>query len=223
MKEKKKSRLIKTPKPPEVLNLRGKRVRKWTVLEYAGKEVRRLSGRTCERHWWLCLCNHGHEKTIEHTLLTGRKPDPCPQCRKELHGSQGKLLTLWRYLLSQRQLSETWLDFETFCREIGELPTGKASIRRYDASQPHGPDNTYWVLYQKGSFPPNRLEQLHELRIAKNKLLQKVRAAKTKADRFCSMRAAYQAGWTYEIISYAAGVSRQYVHQLIGEKRKTQS
>jgi hypothetical protein len=37
------------------------------------------------------------------------------------------------------------------------------------------------------------------------------------------MRAANKPEWTYEIIAYAASVSRQYVHKLIGEKRKTRS
>lgn len=217
MKEKK-IRLTKTPKPEDLVNLRGKRISKWMVMEYAGKEIRGTSGRASDRHWWKCRCKFGHIQLFPHAALIGETTQRCRQCREELQGARGRLLTIWRYLRLRKLLSEAWLDFDTFCRQVGEPPAGKASIRRYDSTQPHGPENTYWVKFQKGSFPPERVEALQERRVSKNNHLLKVRAAKSKADRIRTMLAARKAGCTFALIAHAAGITRQYVYQLIGDR-----
>ena len=51
-------------------DLTGMRFGKWTVLKYAGQKVRYYGGQRFSTRMWLCRCDCGVEKQVQHYNLT---------------------------------------------------------------------------------------------------------------------------------------------------------
>jgi hypothetical protein len=75
---------------------------------------------------------HGH---VEQTR-------PADWGAREKHPLSGQ----WRWTNRVRERRvERWNDFWTFVADVGERPSERHVLRRYDAKRPFGPDNFYWL------------------------------------------------------------------------------
>jgi len=114
-------------------------------------------------------------------------------------------------------LSKKWQNYEAFRKDVGDPPSNNARLLRYNNNLPLAPGNTYWAI-TKGSLPrPQMSEDLKEQAIIGNKILMKIRKAKTRDEMIDYMVAARKAGYKYEMIGIAAGLSRQRVHVIISK------
>ena len=129
MEEPPKSILSTTEMPDPTKDLTGKRFGKWVVLEYAGKDFSVTTGMKCSRHWWLCRCECGAEKTVVETSLIYQRSKQCRRCARTRHGlSKTKLYRTWHSAKLNGILSEEWQDFAVFRKAVGEPPDDAARL-----------------------------------------------------------------------------------------------
>jgi hypothetical protein len=128
----------------------------------------------------------------------------------------------WRQLRKRGALPLEWANYEDFYRDVGDPPAKNARLSRHDVSVPHGRGNSCWAI--PGIVPPARQIRLmlKERYVAENKILLRIRKAMNRPAMIRSMIAARKAGYSYQIIGIAAGMSRQAVHQLIGKRVRRQ-
>jgi hypothetical protein len=144
--------------------------------------------------------------------------------RERLPMSSGKLRTgrkftkpyiAWKQLRRRGALPLEWTKFDDFIKVVGEPPAKNARLSRHDLARRHGPGNTYWAIPK--ALPPARQIRLKlkERYIAQNQTLLKIRNAKDRRDLIRAMMAARKAGFSYQVIGLAAGMTRQRAHQII--------
>jgi hypothetical protein len=128
----------------------------------------------------------------------------------------------WRQLRKRGALPLEWASYDDFLREIGDAPAKNARLSRRDLRDPHGSGNTYWAIPE--IVPPVKQIRLmlKERYVAENKILLRIRKAKNRPAMIRSMTAARKAGYSYQIIGIAAGMSRQGVHQILGKRLRRQ-
>jgi hypothetical protein len=121
----------------------------------------------------------------------------------------------WKHLRKRGSLPLEWTKFDDFFRVVGEPPAKNARLSRHDPAQPHGVENTYWGIPK--ALPPARQIRLKlkERYISQNKTLLKIRNAKDRRALIRAMMAAREAGFSYQVIGLAAGITRQRAHQII--------
>jgi hypothetical protein len=196
----------KSTPPDSAKDLTGKRFGKWVVLEYAGKKG-------CNR-LWLCRCECGVEKNVSQGNLLCKLSTQCQRCAwTSRRNPYKKLSRVWRTLKQGRQLPEIWQDFDTFRKAVGNPPNDFARIGRYDISKPHGPGNTFWMTKESASQVRKIRQKLREESL-QNKVLLQIRTTKTKDEKIRYIIAARKAGYTYELIGIAAGLTHQRVQQI---------
>ena len=216
MKKPTKRVLTKTETPAPAYDLTGKRYGKWVVLKYLGNDFYWTKGLKRYQYWWLCRCECGAEKTVVQSSLIYQHSAQCLHCARTKHGlSDNKLYKIWYSAKLGGRLCNEWQDFDVFRTVVGEPPDDAARLKRYVSSKPHGPGNSYWYMPTNNHLPP-RLRRTHkEENVSQNSVLMKIRNAKTKDEIVQHMIAARKAGFTYEMVAVAAGVSRQWVHRII--------
>ena len=115
------------------------------------------------------------------------------------------------------QLPKEWRELDAFRKAVGDPPSGKAYLRRYDLTKPYSSENTLWVT-------PDLLQQTRrqfkEESVVHNPTLMKLRNAKGKDEMRRRMIAARKAGYTYEMLGIAAGMTRQAVHQMLATPQR---
>jgi hypothetical protein len=128
----------------------------------------------------------------------------------------------WRQLRKRGALPLEWASYDDFFREVGDPPARNARLSRHDLSAPHGLGNTYWAIPE--IMPPAKQIRLmlKERYVVENKILLKIRKAKNRSAMIRSMTAARKAGYSYQIIGIAAGMSRQGVHQILEKRLRRQ-
>jgi hypothetical protein len=101
-------------------------------------------------------------------------------------------------------------------------------LTRYDLTKPHAPGNTFWL---SSNLPPQELaalkkvrkkarQQFREERVARDKILQKIRNAESFKQRNQYMATARKAGHTFAVIGTAARVTPQRVQMLLAAQRR---
>jgi len=112
-------------------------------------------------------------------------------------------------------LPKEWQDFDTFRKVVGEPPDDTARLRKYESTLPHGPENTFWLTNKSALHVPQIRQKLRNEFILKNRVLMKIRNAKTKDEMKKYLIAARKAGYTLELLGIAAGVTHQRVQQIV--------
>jgi hypothetical protein len=177
------------------------------VLKYAGIKV--------AHRIWLCRCDCGVQKHVHESNLVGKLSTQCRQCSWE---KQTKVRTnlLWYRLKQSGLLSKRWQNYEVFKKVIGDPPSKNALLLRFNKFKPHAPGNTYWA----DSTSRQVRKEFKEKHILGSPNLMRIRKAKTRDEMARCMIAAKKAGYEYEIIGLAAGISRQAAHQIIKKHLK---
>jgi hypothetical protein len=123
-----------------------------------------------------------------------------------------KLYVAWKNLKGEGQFPEEWRDFDVFRAAVGDPPTGKARLTRYDPTKTHSSENTLWAA-------PAQLRQIRKKfkkeSVVHHPMLMKIRNAKSTDEMDRCMVAARKAGYTYEMLGIAAGVTWQRVQQIL--------
>jgi hypothetical protein len=210
MKKKTKSIVNKLLPLDPAFDLTGKRFGKWLVLEYAGKKgFNRL---------WLCRCECGVEKNVSGSNLLGKLSTQCQRCAWDSRRKPHKKLSIaWMGMKRRRKLPKEWRDFDAFREAVGDPPNDFAHLGRYFFAMPHGPENTFWITKESASQVQQIRQKLKEEFILKNRVLMKIRNAKTKDEIKHYLIAARKAGYTYELLGIAAGVTHQRIQQIIAQ------
>ena len=210
-------RQTKSSRTDPPADLTGKRYGKWTVLKYAGQRIRYWRGQKFSTRMWLCRCDCGVQKEVPHYTLTGGHSKKCQQCCRTRHRMfSTKIYCAWGNLKQGGKLPKEWQDFDAFRRAIGDPPDKKAYLTRYDRTRPHSPENTFWmcpILLQNAPVlldaHKQRRKKSMEERIAHDKMLMRIRNAKSGEERNRCMIAARKAGYSCGLIGMAANVTTQ--------------
>jgi len=194
-------------------DLTGMRFGKWLVLKDAGMRVYSPGGRRYLRHMWLCRCDCGTQQELYRGNLTGGRSTRCRRCRKVQHGVyHTQLYYAWTSMKRSRQLPREWREFDAFRKAVGEPPSSKAHLRRYDRTKPHSAENTLWAT-------PAQLRQIrkkfNEESVVHHPVLMKIRNATSKDEMIRCMVAARKAGYSREMLGIAAGLTHQRVYQIL--------
>jgi hypothetical protein len=220
MKRQAKSIRSRTDPPAD---LTGKRFGKWTVMKYARQKAYYCGGRRFSKRMWLCRCDCGVQKEVEHHNLTEGLSKKCQQCRCTSHGMYStRIYGVWRNLKQSDKLPKKWLDFDAFREAVADPPDKKARLTRYDRTKPYSSRNTFWMysgLLQTDSALLDRLKKIRkkssEERVAHDKMLMRIRKAKSQDERNRRMIAARKAGYSLELIGMAAHLTRQRAHVIV--------
>ena len=196
-------------------DLTGLRFGKWTVLKYAGKKS--------SKRMWLCRCDCGVQKQVQHYNLTEGHSKKCQQCQYVRYGiSSTELYERWRRLRQSGELPKEWQDFDVFRTVVGDPPCKKARLIRYDHTKPHSSENTFWMypaLLQNDPAFLDRLKRIRkkssEERVAHDEMLLQIRNATSKNERNRCMIAARKAGYSFGLIATAAHLTRQRAHSIV--------
>jgi len=204
---------------PRAKDLTGKRFGKWVVLGIAEGQTNLSGNREQLRPVWRCRCDCGVQKNLSRADLFYRtyRRFPLGECahRRVPHT---KLYRRWRDRVMHGCLPKEWQDFETFKKAVGNPPNNRAQLGRRDPSKPHGPENTCWVTPARNRLvAERRRKDRREQSVVQSKMLRKIRNAKTKGDRKRYMIEARKAGYAYELIGQAAGLTRQRAYQIVAE------
>lgn len=194
-------------------DLTGMRFGKWVVLKDAGMRVYTSGGQSYSRQIWLCRCDCGTEKDVYRGNLIQGRSTQCTRCKLTTHGmSHTKLYLAWMSMRRSGQSPKAWRDFDVFRKAVGDPPSGKARLTRYDPTKTHSPENTLWAT---PALVRQIRKKVKEKYVAQNPMLMKIRNAKSTDEMDRCMAAARKAGYTYEMLGIAAGVTRQRVHQIL--------
>lgn len=193
----------KSAVPP--VDLSGKRFGKWLVRKYAGS--------TRSKHMWLCRCDCGVQRQIPQSNLTAGRSTKCSQCHLYTHGMTGtRIHEAWRTIKKGGRLPKEWQDFDVFRKVVGDPPRTRSWLTRYDLTKPHSAENTVWA----NSTQLRRIrQQCKEKRVAHDKVLMRIRNAKSRDERNRCIVAARVAGYPISLIRLAAGVSRQRAYAIL--------
>ena len=139
------------------LDLTGQQFGRLTVDDFAGTMGDTRSNR---KRYWYCTCECGNETLVSTGDLRAGRTQSCgclnaeaARDRKLKHGGclnrrqQGTSaeFAAWHNLRNREiDYPDRWNDFQQFFRDVGWRPDDKYVIGRYDLTQPHGPENTYW-------------------------------------------------------------------------------
>lgn len=150
----------------QLTNLNGKRFDRWTVIGYAYKKGR--------RHFWLCRCDCGTLKYVEHGSLRDGQSGSCG-CRRgdaniarSTHGEsgRGKMSPEYRAYHKAKQRCENPSDaayrhyggrgirflfasVDKFIEQIGRRPTPKHTLDRIDNDGNYEPGNVRWATMKQ--------------------------------------------------------------------------
>jgi hypothetical protein len=140
--------------------------------------------------------------------------------------SSTRVYHTWEHLKRSGKLAKEWESFDVFRKAVGDPPDKKARLTRYDRTQPHSPENTFWIypaLLQNDPALQNRLKQirkkLREERITHDKMLMRIRNAKSGDERNRRMIAARKAGYSCGLIGMAAKVTTQRAQFIVTRRR----
>jgi hypothetical protein len=157
------------------------------------------------------------QRNVYESNLIGKRSTQCHQCS---WGQRRKMRTksylLWYRLKRSRLLCKEWQDYEAFIKAVGDSPRKNTQLLRFNKSKPHAPGNTYWA----DSTSRHVRKNFKEKHILGSPNLMRIRKAKTRDEMARCMIAAKKAGYEYEIIGLAAGISRQRAHQIIKKHLK---
>ena len=201
-------------------DLTGMRFEKWTVLKYAGQKVRYYGGQRFSTRMWLCRCDCGVEKQVQHYNLTEGLSTQCQECRRNRHGmSSTRIYEQWTRLKQRGELSKDWQDFDVFIEAVGDPPNKEAYLTRYDRTKPYSPGNAFWLypalLQDDPTFLKRIRKQSREERVTHDTMLMRIRNAKSRDERDRCMVAARKAGHSFELIGMAAKLTRQRAHIIV--------
>ncbi|MGA2063298.1 MAG: hypothetical protein ABSG67_22740 [Thermoguttaceae bacterium] len=196
----------KRSNPPK--DLTGMRFGKWVVQKYAGKEN--------HNRVWLCRCDCGLQKNVFESSLIHNTSTQCLRCLwAKRYMCHTKSYFAWQRLKRNGSLPKKWQDYNDFQAAVGDPPSNDARLARHDIHEPHAQGNTYWAIIKRSHLGPQMSKILKEQAILDNKMLMKIRMAKTREEMIRCMVAARKAGCKYEMIGLAAGLSRQRVHIIV--------
>ncbi len=213
MKKQPKSNLKTTRQSKPAKNLRGKRFGKWVVLIYAGKKS--------HNRIWLCRCDCGVQKIVFESSLINKLSTKCLFCSwVKRSKDRTKSYFTWQRLKQNGSLPKQWRDYEVFLNVVGDPPSSNAYLARYDVTKPHASGNTHWVIPISPPLSRQMRKSFKEQFILDNKMLMKIRKAKTRDEMIRCMIAARKAGHKYEMIGLAAGISRQRAHIIVTKHLK---
>ncbi|MGA2063277.1 MAG: hypothetical protein ABSG67_22635 [Thermoguttaceae bacterium] len=192
--------------PPK--DLTGKRFGKWVVQKYAGEKG--------GARFWFCRCDCGVQKNVYEFSLINKRSTQCLCCSwaKRSMGHT-KSYFAWQRLKQNGLLPKQWQDYNDFQEAVGDPPSNDARLARHDIYKPHVIGNTYWANPKSPSFSRQKLKQSKEKIILGSEMLMNIRKAKTREEMIRCMVTARKAGYKYEMIGLAAGLSRQRAHQII--------
>ena len=215
-----KKRITRRTRTDPPADLTGMRFGKWAVLKYAADKVRYYGGHRLFTRMWLCRCDCGVEKQVAHHNLTKGQSKQCQQCSRIRHGvSSTKLYRAWSYLKQSGKLPKEWQAFSVFRQAVGDAPDKAAYLTRYDLIKPHSSANTFWMspalLHKDPSFLKRLRKKKIEERVAHDKLLLRIRNAKSRDERIRCMTAARKAGYTFGLIGMAANVTAERVRIIV--------
>jgi hypothetical protein len=132
--------------------------------------------------------------------------------------SSTKIYSVWRNLKQSGQLPKKWQDLDVFRKAVGDPPDKKARLTRYDRTKPYSTRNIFWMnpgLLQNDPALLDRLKKIRkkpsEERVAHDKMLMRIRKAKSQDERNRCMIAARKAGYTLRLIGMAAKLTPERV------------
>jgi hypothetical protein len=136
--------------------------------------------------------------------------------------STTKTYCAWSSLRRSGQLPKEWQDLDAFRTAVGDPPDKEAFLTRYDRTKPHSSRNTFWlcpvILHNDPAFR-DLLKQirkkLREERVAHDKMLMRIRNAKSQDERNRRMIAARKAGYSIGLIGTAANVTHQRAQYIV--------
>ena len=122
------------------LDLTGERYGRLLVTEFAGV----IKG----QRYYYCECICGNETLSPQNHLRRGTIQSCG-CSKIQHGGKRKgkataEYSAWQHMRRSPDYVSSWDDFQQFFRDVGWRPDDTYELGRYDLTQPHGPENTYW-------------------------------------------------------------------------------
>lgn len=133
---------------PKAIDYEGKRFGRLLVNEFAG----RIKG----KRYYYCTCDCGNETLVSTSNLSSGNSTSCGCLTYENAGAavfrhggrslgtQSVEYTAWIHLKDRHLLPDAWNNFQQFFRDVGWRPEDTYELSRYDLTQPHGPENTYW-------------------------------------------------------------------------------
>jgi hypothetical protein len=201
-------------------DLTGMRFGKWTVLKYAGQKAYYYGGKRCSKRMWLCRCDCGVQKEVQHHNLTEGLSTRCQRCCHTEHGmSSTRLYHTWENLKRSGRLAKEWRSFVAFRKAVGDPPDKTARLTRLDRTKPHSPGNTFWMhpglLQRDLDSLKQRRKKVSEERVTHDKTLMRIRNAESRDERNHCMVAARDAGYSCGLIAMAARLTRQRVHMIV--------
>lgn len=182
------SKLVKVPKKlrRKDLELRlpsGPRFQDRTGIIFNGQEVLGLAGFVGVYAMWLIRCQTCHKKQLIRSNYFCRK-EGCINCRKErakVHRTG--LYQRYAKIRAGGLLCKSWLDYDQFVQDVGEIKPPHVCLKRKNLTKPFGPDNFYWckvgwekILLEKDGELLSMAELARRLNISRQALDQRIKS-----------------------------------------------